>query len=98
MKRTLLIVLLGLGTIAGFAGGCASMHHHSHHRHHRHARFENRVAEVCAAAAHRVYDQRAAANPTPVPPTTVMVPWTQPVLAVPATPPVAAPPAAPTPP
>ena len=55
MKRKLLIVLLGFGAIAGYAGGCVSMHHHGFQRR---AAFEQHVADVCVAAAHRVHDTR----------------------------------------
>lgn len=74
MKRKLLIVLLGLGTVIGYGAGCARMHAHGHHSH---ARFEDRVADVCAAAAHRVYDGRSTQAPSqPLPPATVFVPFT----------------------
>lgn len=52
MRRKLLIGLLAAGTVGGFAAGCAKMSHHRHH--HKRAAFENRVAEVCVAAAQRV--------------------------------------------
>ena len=49
MKRPLLIALLTLGTVGGFAHGFASLRHH----HHRRARFERHVAQVCVDAARR---------------------------------------------
>jgi len=49
MKRPLLIALLTLGTVGGFAHGFASLRHH----HHRRARFERHVAQVCVEAARR---------------------------------------------
>jgi hypothetical protein len=48
MKRTILIVLLTLGTIGGFASGAASMRWRHHHRR---AAFEQHVARVCVDAA-----------------------------------------------
>ena len=64
MKRKLLIGLLAFGTVAGFVGGCARMHKMAHYRHgdFRHGRFQDRVAETCAEAAHRVYAEKAAAK------------------------------------
>ena len=59
MKRKLLIVLLGLGTIGGFASGFASMHCHGD----RQQTFEEHVADVCVAAAKR----QAARHGTPAP-------------------------------
>ncbi len=54
MKRKLLIVLLGVGTILGFSTGFASMSHHWHHRaEQRRAAWEAHVAEVCVGAARR---------------------------------------------
>ena len=59
MKRRLLIVLLGFGTIFGFGTGFASMSHHWHHRaEQRRANFESHVADVCVEAAQRA-DERA---------------------------------------
>lgn len=49
MKRPLLIALLTLGTVGGFAHGFASLRHH----HHRRAQFERHVAQVCVEAARR---------------------------------------------
>ena len=47
MKRKALIVLLSLGTIGGFAAGCASMckHRSSHHR-----SWRTEVTNICANA------------------------------------------------
>ncbi len=47
MKRKLLIVLLALGSIAGFAGGIASMSCRAHQ--HR-AELEERVTKICSDA------------------------------------------------
>ncbi|MBO6937476.1 MAG: hypothetical protein JJ863_21060 [Deltaproteobacteria bacterium] len=59
MKRRLLIVLFGFGTIAGF--GSAGAHWSRHHHRHRQA-FEAHVARVCVDAA------RAATEARPAPP------------------------------
>lgn len=54
MKRKLLIVLLGLGTILGFSTGFASMSHRwHHHAEQRRAAWEAHVADVCVDAARR---------------------------------------------
>jgi hypothetical protein len=47
MKRRILIVLLSLGTLGGFASGVASVACHRRH----HAQFERHVAKLCADAA-----------------------------------------------
>lgn len=51
MKRKIIMGLLALGTIGGFASGFASMRCRAEHR--RQA-FEDRVAETCVRAAQRV--------------------------------------------
>jgi hypothetical protein len=51
IKRKIVMGLLVLGTIGGFASGFASMRCHGKHR--REA-FENRVAETCIRAAKTV--------------------------------------------
>ena len=48
MKRKILIALLTLGTIGGFASGISSMRWRHHHRR---AAFEQHVARVCVDAA-----------------------------------------------
>ena len=48
MRRTILMVVLGLGVIGGYASGFAQMHHCSRARR---AAFEQHVAKVCVAAA-----------------------------------------------
>lgn len=54
MKRKLLVVLLGFGTIFGFSTGFASVSHHWHHRAaQRQAAWEAHVADVCVEAAQR---------------------------------------------
>jgi hypothetical protein len=57
MKRRILIIVLGLGTIAGFGSGIASAVHH--HRAHR-AAFERHVADLCTDAAEHHAARRAA--------------------------------------
>ncbi len=47
LKRRILMALLGFGTAAGFASGCARM---AHRHHHRRAHFERHVATICADA------------------------------------------------
>jgi hypothetical protein len=84
MARRILIVLLGLGAIAGFAGGFMQLHHMRHHGYGygpgweggpgwgRHSEFEDHVADVCARAAERVIrdrpDHRDSPRPEPPPP------------------------------
>lgn len=48
MRRRILMVLLGLGAIFGYASGFAHMHAC---RHAREAAYERHVAEVCVNAA-----------------------------------------------
>lgn len=62
MKRKVLIVLLSLGTVFGFAGGALSVAKHSHHRR---AAFERHVAQLCAdAARHESAADKAGAPPS----------------------------------
>ena len=53
MKRRLLIVLLGAGTVLGYGAGFASMRWHAHHRR---AALERHVADTCVDAALRAGD------------------------------------------
>lgn len=55
MKRRILIVLLGAGTVLGYGAGFASMRWHGQHRR---AAFERHVAETCVDAARRHDDRR----------------------------------------
>jgi hypothetical protein len=48
MKRRILVVLLALGTIGGYASGFASL---SRHHEGRRAAFERHVAQICVDAA-----------------------------------------------
>ena len=50
MKRKILIVLLALGTVGGYASAC---HHARWHRWQRQQAFERHIADVCIDAAHR---------------------------------------------
>lgn len=73
MGRKLLMVLLGVGAVAGFASGFAHLcyfgggwgHHGPGGRFDRQSEFERHVAETCSDAALRVYKQKSAAGPTP---------------------------------
>ena len=51
MKRKVLLVLLALGTIAGYASAACS--HHRYHHGERHRAFEQHIADICVAAAQR---------------------------------------------
>jgi hypothetical protein len=51
MKRKILIGLLALGTVGGYASGFASMRCKARHGR---AAFEERVAETCVRAAKKV--------------------------------------------
>ena len=66
MGRKFLMVVLGLGAIAGFGAGFArlcygygSWGHGPGGRFDRHAEFERRVADTCTEAALRVYDRHS---------------------------------------
>ena len=48
MKRKVIMGLLALGTVGGFASGFASMKCHARNRHEA---FERKVADVCVRAA-----------------------------------------------
>ncbi len=66
MKRKLLIVVLALGSIAGFASGIFSMRCHA--RSHR-SEMEERVTQICSDAIRQAQATAApatpAANPSP---------------------------------
>lgn len=67
MRRTGWIVLLGLGSIAGFAAGFHAIVHHEHGfgpRSHWHEHRVERFAEACVRAAERA----RSAPPAPSPP------------------------------
>ena len=69
MKRKLLMVLLGVGAVAGFGAGFARLCYggFGHHggRFGRHADFERRVADTCTESALRVYGQKTGAGTKP---------------------------------
>ena len=71
MQRKLLMILLGLGAIAGFAAGFARLCHGGgpwgHHgwRSERHAALERRVADTCTESALRVYKGSSAPGDKP---------------------------------
>ena len=78
MGRKFLMVLLGLGAVAGFASGFARLcyggyggwgpgpGHFAHGgRFDRHAEFERRVADTCTESALRVYGQKGAPGSKP---------------------------------
>jgi hypothetical protein len=74
MGRKLLMVLLGLGAVAGFAAGFARLCHGgyggwAHHgpggRFDRHAAFERHIADTCTEAAKRVYDRQSPKGSVP---------------------------------
>ncbi|EYF01683.1 hypothetical protein [Chondromyces apiculatus] len=56
MRRKLMIVLLSVGTVGGFASGFSSMRCRAHARR---AEFERHVASVCVDAARRADTERA---------------------------------------
>jgi len=56
IKRKIIMGLLAIGTIGGFASGFASMRCHGKHR--REA-FQDKVAETCVRAAQRVEKENA---------------------------------------
>jgi hypothetical protein len=65
LKRKLLIGALALGTVDGYAAGFASLARHAGSCHsHRRAQLEERVAEVCTRAAHRVIEDHRQTGPT----------------------------------
>jgi hypothetical protein len=72
MPRKMLMILLGLGAIAGFGAGFARLcygpgGHWGHHgwRSERHAAFERRVADTCTESALRVYKGNSAPGDKP---------------------------------
>jgi hypothetical protein len=73
MARRFLMVLLGIGAVAGFASGFAHLCHgpFGHYgmgpggRWDRQSDFERHVADTCADAALRVYSQKSPPGPKP---------------------------------
>ncbi len=64
MLRKTLMVVLGIGAVAGFGAGfarlCYGPHGHFGARDDRHAEFERRIADTCTESALRVYGRQAA--------------------------------------
>ena len=71
MGRKFLMVMLGLGAVAGFASGFAHLGGWCRYgygpggRYDRHSEFERHVADTCTDAALRVYSQKHAAESKP---------------------------------
>ena len=59
MKRKVIMGLLALGTLGGFASGFASMKCHARNRHEA---FERKVADVCVRAAREADAETARAG------------------------------------
>ncbi|HEY6723109.1 MAG TPA: hypothetical protein VI197_03730 [Polyangiaceae bacterium] len=57
MKRKVLLVVLALGTIAGYAGAVRSHHHRDRHR-----AWKEEVADLCVGAAERRWQGKAGVN------------------------------------
>jgi hypothetical protein len=75
MRRKIWMILLGIGTVAGFASGFRSVHHFMgpHGPEHgewgsRRAAFEAHIADVCTRSAERTLREHAPAGPRPAPP------------------------------
>ena len=60
MKRKILIGLLALGTVGGYASGFACARHRAHERHDS---FERHVADLCVSAAKRAEATTNVATP-----------------------------------
>jgi len=60
MKRKLLLVMLALGTVAGYAS--AAFRHHRYHHYDSHRAFEEHVADICVAAVQRQAADRASGH------------------------------------
>ena len=71
MGRKLLMVVLGLGAVAGFASGFAHLGGWCRYgggpggHFDRQSEFQRHVADTCAAAALRVYEQKSPAGSKP---------------------------------
>lgn len=73
MGRKLLMVLLGVGAVAGFAAGFSRMCHgpFAHHGfgpggyYREHHELEQRVADTCTESALRVYERKSPPGPKP---------------------------------
>ena len=71
MRRRLILVLLALGTVSGFAFGVRSLRHHQEHGWHHgwgsHQSRMDRVAEACVRAAERVRQPGGLPESAPAP-------------------------------
>ncbi|HEY6079291.1 MAG TPA: hypothetical protein VIW29_10835 [Polyangiaceae bacterium] len=68
MGRKLLMVVLGLGAVAGFGAGFARLCHSDWRpgaRFGHHAELERRVADACTESALRVYGRQSGAGEKP---------------------------------
>jgi hypothetical protein len=71
MGRKILMVILGVGAVAGFAAGFGRLcsggfgHHGPGARFAHHGDFERRVADTCAESALRVYQRQSPPGPKP---------------------------------
>lgn len=66
MARKVLLVILGLGAVAGFASGIARLCHYGPGaRFGRHAELERRVADACTESALRVYGRQSGVGAKP---------------------------------
>lgn len=71
MGRRILMVMLGIGAVAGFASGFAHLGGYCRYGYgpgghfDRHSEFERHVADTCTDAALRVYNQKNPAGPKP---------------------------------
>jgi hypothetical protein len=63
--RKLLIAVLALGTVGGYAWGFRSMGCHRHHAQERREAFERHVAQVCVDAAREAASREAPQGPRP---------------------------------
>ncbi len=68
MRRNLLMVLLGLGAVAGFGSGFSRLYNGQGHfgpglHGAHHAPWQRHVADTCAEAALRVYSGQSAVGP-----------------------------------
>ncbi len=64
LRERMLILLLALGTVGGFAGGIASIHRHHHHRHHS---FRQTVTDICADGVRQALPKDGQAGATQMP-------------------------------
>jgi hypothetical protein len=66
MQRSILMIVLGLGAVAGFASGFARLCHYGPGaRFGHHAELERRVADACTESALRVYGRQGGVGAKP---------------------------------